>query len=62
MTNTNKDFSFERTMSADDNLLNVRISILFKQTFYPTADYPGFKEFYKKLLLALNEQIVIKKK
>lgn len=53
---------FTRTMQADNNMLNVRISVEFQRTFYAAADYPEFKEFYKKLFAALNEQIVIKKK
>jgi Domain of Unknown Function with PDB structure (DUF3857) len=53
---------FTRSMQADDNLLNVRISVEFKRSFYTAANYPEFKEFYKKLFAKLNEQIVIKKK
>ena len=53
---------FTRIIQADDNLLNVRMSVEFKRTFYPVASYPEFKEFYKKLFAKLNEQIVIKKK
>lgn len=53
---------FTRTMQADENLLNVRMSLEFKRTFYPVSDYAEFKEFYKKLFAKLNEQIVIKKK
>lgn len=53
---------FSRSIQADENLLNVRISVEFKRTFYPVANYPEFKDFYKKLLDKLNEQIVIKKK
>jgi hypothetical protein len=53
---------FTRTMQADENLLNVRMAVEFKRTFYPVSDYAEFKEFYKKLFAKLNEQIVIKKK
>lgn len=53
---------FNRFLKAEDNLLNVRITVEFKSSFYPAANYPEFKEFYKKLLAKLNEQIVIKKK
>jgi len=53
---------FTRTMQADENLLNVRMSLEFKRTFYPVSYYAEFKEFYKKLFAKLNEQIVIKKK
>ncbi len=53
---------FTRTMQVDENLLNVRMSVEFKRTFYTVSNYPEFKEFYKKLFAKLNEQIVIKKK
>ena len=53
---------FSRFIKAENNLLNVRISVEFKSSFYPAASYPEFKEFYKKLMAILNEQIVIKKK
>jgi hypothetical protein len=53
---------FTRSLEADDNLLNVKISVEFKHTLYPATNYPEFKEFYKKLFARLNEQVVIKKK
>ena len=53
---------FNRFLKAEDNLLNVRITVDFKNSFYPAAGYPEFKEYYKKLIAKLNEQIVIKKK
>ncbi|WP_462248740.1 DUF3857 domain-containing protein [Ferruginibacter sp.] len=53
---------FTRSVQADENLLNVRITLEFKRSFYAAANYPVFKEFYKKLFAKLNEQIVIKKK
>lgn len=53
---------FNRTMQADNNLLNVRISAEFLRPYYPASQYPEFKEFYKKMFASLNEQIVIKKK
>ncbi|MBS1511945.1 MAG: DUF3857 domain-containing protein [Bacteroidetes bacterium] len=53
---------FTRSMQAEDNLLNVRITVEFKRSFYPVSYYAEFKEFYKKLFDKLNEQIVIKKK
>jgi hypothetical protein len=53
---------FNRFLQAEDNLLNVRITVSFKRTFYPAADYPDFAAFYKKLFAKLNEQVVIKKK
>ncbi len=53
---------FTRSLQADENLLNVRISVEFKQTYYLATDYPIFAAFYKKLFALLNGQIVIKKK
>lgn len=53
---------FTRNIQADENLLNVRMTVEFKRTFYPVSEYPEFAAFYKKLFTKLNEQIVIKKK
>jgi transglutaminase-like putative cysteine protease len=53
---------FSRTMQVESNLLNVRMTLEFKRTFYTVDTYPAFKEFYKKLFDKLNEQVVIKKK
>jgi hypothetical protein len=53
---------FNRIINAEENLVNVKITLEFKTSFYPVAVYPEFKEFYKKLFAKLNEQIVIKKK
>ncbi len=53
---------FNRFLQAEDNLLNVRITVTFKRTYYLAAHYPDFAAFYKKMMAKLNEQIVIKKK
>ncbi len=53
---------FSRSIQAEENILNVRISVEFKKSFYPASNYPVFKEFYKKLFDKLNEPILIKKK
>ena len=53
---------FNRRLQAEDNLLNVRITVSFKRSFYPAMSYPAFAAFYKKLFSRLNEQIVIKRK
>ena len=53
---------FNRSLQAEDNRLNVRITVSFKRSFYPSMSYPAFASFYKKLFSKLNEQIVIKKK
>lgn len=53
---------FTRSLLADENLLNVKISVEFKRTYYAATDYPFFAAFYKKLFASLNEPVVIKKK
>jgi hypothetical protein len=52
----------ERLMQADGGSLNYRISLEFKRPVYYTEEYDDFREFYKKLFAALNEQVVIRKK
>jgi transglutaminase-like putative cysteine protease len=62
MTTSDNGIIFNRTVQVESNLLNVRITIEFKKSFYTADSYPEFKEFYKKLFDKLNEQVVIKKK
>jgi hypothetical protein len=62
MTTPENDIVFTRITNVENNLLNVRMTIEFKNTFYPSDSYPEFREFYKKLVDKLNEQVVIKKK
>ncbi len=57
-----KSIQYTRIMNTSDNVLNIKINIDFKTSFYPAGNYPDFHEFYKKLLNSLNEQVVIKKK
>ncbi len=57
-----RDIVFNRVINVEENLLNVKMTIEFKSTFYTAAFYPAFREFYKKLIDKLNEQVVIKKK
>ncbi|MBL7702188.1 MAG: DUF3857 domain-containing protein [Ferruginibacter sp.] len=59
---SDKGIIFNRTIQAESNLLNVRMTLEFKKTFYTADTYPEVKEFYKKLFTKLNEQVVIKKK
>lgn len=53
---------FTRYVQQTDNVLNIRLSVDFKQPFYSADIYPEFAAFYKKMFATLNEQIVIKKK
>lgn len=51
-----------RMSQVNDNRLTLRVNLEFKKPFYTTAEYEGFREFYKKLFDLLNEQFVIRKK
>lgn len=62
MTTPSNDIVFNRVINVEENLLNVRMSIEFRNTFYAADTYAAFREFYKKLIDKLNEQVVIKKK
>ena len=53
---------FNRFMVPNGNQLNVRMTVEFKNSFYPVKDYQDFKEFYKKLISTMNEHVVIKRK
>ena len=53
---------FTRFLLAEDNLLNVRMTLSFKQTYFLATDYPDMAAFYKKMVGKLEEQIVIRKK
>ncbi len=57
-----KSIVFTRVVAVTENRLNVRMSVEFKNSFYPVDNYADFREFYKKLFSTLNEQVVIKKK
>ena len=52
---------FTRLISAQDDLLNMRITLEFRKPVFAASEYEPFREFYKKLFGMLNEQIVIKK-
>jgi hypothetical protein len=53
--------SFTRRFSKENNQLMAQIQLDFKRPFYSVNDYPDFKEFYKKMVDMLNEQIAIRK-
>jgi Domain of Unknown Function with PDB structure (DUF3857) len=61
MTTADKSIIFSRQLSATGNLLNLKITLNFKQAVYPADQYPAFQEYYKKMFNLLAEQIVIKK-
>ena len=62
MTTPDNGIVFNRVVQVEANLLNVRMTVEFKKSFYPADEYADFAAFYKKLFDKLNEQVVIKKK
>ncbi|MGB4843346.1 MAG: hypothetical protein WBP16_02710, partial [Ferruginibacter sp.] len=62
LTIEDKSIVFSRFMTLSENQLNVRMSVEFRNSYYPVDRYSNFREFYKKLFEALNEQVIIKKK
>jgi len=53
--------SFKRIVSEEDGSILVNYSISFKKAIFTTDEYPGIRDFYKKMFEMLNEQIVLKK-
>ncbi|MEO6549597.1 MAG: DUF3857 domain-containing protein [Ferruginibacter sp.] len=53
---------FKRFITAENNSMNVKISVSFNRSYYTAAEYPEFAAFYKILIENLNEPVVIKKK
>jgi len=62
MSTPDKGVIFNRVIQVEGNLLNVRMTLEYKRSFYPATNYNDFKEFHKKVFDKLNEQVVIKKK
>ena len=52
---------FTRRIAAQNDLLNMRITLEIRKPVFTASEYEPFSEFYKKLFGMLNEQIVIKK-
>ncbi|MBP6431961.1 MAG: hypothetical protein KA319_09350, partial [Ferruginibacter sp.] len=57
-----KSIALSRFTEVNENNVNIRIIIEFKQPYYSVTNYYEFAAFYKKMFEYLNEQIVIKKK
>jgi len=62
MSTSDNGIVFNRSVQVETNLLNIRMTVEFKRSFYPAGSYAEFAAFYKKLFDKLNEQVVIKKK
>lgn len=64
LVNNDETIIFERQILKDEagNKIVARINIELKKSLYTMDEYEALKEFYKKMFLLLNEQIVVKKK
>jgi Domain of Unknown Function with PDB structure (DUF3857) len=53
--------TFIRQSAYSSGMLTIHYLLEFKKPFFTKEEYPGFREFYKKLFELLNEQYVYKK-
>lgn len=53
--------SFSRVMQAEGNKIQFRISVDVIKPVFSIEEYPQFREFYRKMYMMLNEQIIVKK-
>jgi hypothetical protein len=53
---------FRRIIESSNGRINFRITLEFNRPTYDIEEYEYFREFYKKLFDALNEQIVFRRK
>lgn len=54
--------SFSRYIRYSDHSVSAMYRIEMSRPVYPADEYPLLKEFYKKMINLLNEQLVVKKK
>lgn len=54
--------TFKRLLAQDADYVQVNFSIVFKRSSYSRSEYPGLRDFYKKMYDMLNEQVVLKKR
>jgi hypothetical protein len=52
----------QRVIQLDDGKISLRIKVVFKKGTYPANDYDHFRDYYKRLIDALNEPVVMRKK
>ncbi|MCO5950598.1 DUF3857 domain-containing protein [Mucilaginibacter flavidus] len=53
--------TFKRIVAEQEGLITVRYTINYRRAVFPADEYPGIRDFYKKMFDLLNEQIVLKK-
>lgn len=61
MAMPDKSITFKRVVSEQDGQILIRFNIDFGRSLFSVDEYPGIRDFYKKMFEMLNEQIVLKK-
>jgi hypothetical protein len=61
MAMPDKSIMFKRIVSEQDGQILIRFTIDFSKSVFSADEYPGVRDFYKKMFELLNEQIVLKK-
>ena len=56
-----KTISFKRIAAEDDGYIQIHYVINYDKSLFIKEEYPGLREFYKRMYEMLNEQIVLKK-
>ncbi|MGZ3752285.1 MAG: hypothetical protein ACXVAU_13475, partial [Mucilaginibacter sp.] len=56
-----KGIMFKRTLGEDNGDIVLHYEINIRKTQFNRSEYPGVRDFYKKMFEMLNEQIVLKK-
>ena len=61
MVMPDKSIAFKRIIAEQDGSVLVHYIIDFRRAAFNVNEYPGIRDFYKKMFEMLNEQIVLKK-
>ncbi len=61
LRNSDSTIVFRRISGIENKRANMKISIDWNYPIFPKEDYPGIRDFYKKLYSLMNEQVVLKK-
>ena len=56
-----KSISFKRAVAEQDGFILVFCTLNYTRAIFTADEYPGIRDFYKKMYEMLNEQIVLKK-
>jgi len=56
-----KGITFKRFVAEDEGDIVIHYTIDYKRSVFSKDEYPGIRDFYKKMYEMLNEQIVLKK-